>query len=354
MRGLRARPPRRGGDGRRRRPAGRATAAGAGIVQPWASAATGPYYDLYARGAAHYPAFVDQLAALGSTELGYRRSGSLGRERRRRRDRRRHGRAARADGVPRRRRWARRAARRRRAGSIGSRRCGPGCRECGSREARGWTGGCSSPVCSRHRTTRRHRAATARWRCAAPADRVVADVDGERLAGDRLVVAGGAWAGERARPAGAAPGRGAAARADRPPPSGGRRHGRLADGRARRRPLPRGVRRRAHRGRRDPGDGAAASTCGSRQPASGRCSTKRWRSRRGWRRRPWWRHASACDRWPPAARRRSGPCPAYDERVRRQRLRRRRPDDGARHSATRSPSSIVTGRPPFELPPIPR
>ena len=56
---------------------GRATAAGAGIVQPWSSAATGTYYDLYARGAAHYETFVDQLAEHGSGDLGYRRSGSL-------------------------------------------------------------------------------------------------------------------------------------------------------------------------------------------------------------------------------------------------------------------------------------
>src|SRR5262245_34167814 len=57
--------------------AGRATAAGAGIVQPWSSAASGPYYELYARGAAHYATFVAQLDELGVTDLGYRRSGSL-------------------------------------------------------------------------------------------------------------------------------------------------------------------------------------------------------------------------------------------------------------------------------------
>ncbi len=56
---------------------GRATAAGAGIVQPWSSAVSGAYFDLYARGAAHYATFVDQLAALGSSDLGYRRCGSL-------------------------------------------------------------------------------------------------------------------------------------------------------------------------------------------------------------------------------------------------------------------------------------
>lgn len=56
---------------------GRATAAGAGIIQPWGSAATGTYYDLYARGAAYYPTFVEQLGELGITDLAYRRSGSL-------------------------------------------------------------------------------------------------------------------------------------------------------------------------------------------------------------------------------------------------------------------------------------
>ncbi len=56
---------------------GRATPAGAGIVQPWASAATGEYYELYARGAAYYPTLVEQLAEHGVAELGYRRSGAL-------------------------------------------------------------------------------------------------------------------------------------------------------------------------------------------------------------------------------------------------------------------------------------
>ena len=56
---------------------GRATAAGAGIIQPWSSVASGPYYDLYARGAAHYATFIGQLDELGITDLGYRRCGSL-------------------------------------------------------------------------------------------------------------------------------------------------------------------------------------------------------------------------------------------------------------------------------------
>ena len=56
---------------------GRATAAGAGIIQPWSSAVSGPYYDLYARGAAHYATFIGQLDDLGIGDLGYRRCGSL-------------------------------------------------------------------------------------------------------------------------------------------------------------------------------------------------------------------------------------------------------------------------------------
>src|SRR6478735_3057396 len=56
---------------------GQATAAGAGILEPWGSAATGAFYDLYARGAAFYPALVSALGDLGVTDLGYRRTGAL-------------------------------------------------------------------------------------------------------------------------------------------------------------------------------------------------------------------------------------------------------------------------------------
>jgi D-amino-acid dehydrogenase len=56
---------------------GQATAAGAGIVQPWSSGTAGPAYDLYAAGAAHYPALVERLAAVGVSDLGYRVTGSL-------------------------------------------------------------------------------------------------------------------------------------------------------------------------------------------------------------------------------------------------------------------------------------
>jgi D-amino-acid dehydrogenase len=56
---------------------GRATAAGAGIIQPWASATSGPFYELQASGAAHYPSLLARLAELGFTDVGYRRTGAL-------------------------------------------------------------------------------------------------------------------------------------------------------------------------------------------------------------------------------------------------------------------------------------
>lgn len=56
---------------------GQATAAGAGIVQPWSSSVDGPVYDLYAAGAAHYPRLVEQLTDAGVTDIGYRVSGSI-------------------------------------------------------------------------------------------------------------------------------------------------------------------------------------------------------------------------------------------------------------------------------------
>lgn len=53
---------------------GQATAAGAGIVQPWSSGAEGAAYDLYAAGAAFYPTLVERL---DGTDIGYRATGSL-------------------------------------------------------------------------------------------------------------------------------------------------------------------------------------------------------------------------------------------------------------------------------------
>lgn len=56
---------------------GQATAAGAGIIQPWSSGAEGPVYDLYAAGAAYYPTLLERLAAVGVPDIGYRVTGSL-------------------------------------------------------------------------------------------------------------------------------------------------------------------------------------------------------------------------------------------------------------------------------------
>ena len=57
--------------------AGQATAASAGIIAPWVSTSTGAYYETYAAGGNFYPAFLEQLSALGIPDLGYRRSGAL-------------------------------------------------------------------------------------------------------------------------------------------------------------------------------------------------------------------------------------------------------------------------------------
>ena len=55
--------------------AGRATAAGAGIICPWVADAPEPdFYRLYAAGAQYYPTL---LAALGEAETGYRHTGAL-------------------------------------------------------------------------------------------------------------------------------------------------------------------------------------------------------------------------------------------------------------------------------------
>lgn len=57
--------------------AGTATAAGAGIVQPWSTSSTGPYYELYAAGAAYYPTLLERLASVGVRDVDFRRTGSL-------------------------------------------------------------------------------------------------------------------------------------------------------------------------------------------------------------------------------------------------------------------------------------
>ncbi len=57
---------------------GRATAAGAGIICPWASRLTDPdWYRLSAGGARYYPELVAHLAEDGQTDLSYRRVGAL-------------------------------------------------------------------------------------------------------------------------------------------------------------------------------------------------------------------------------------------------------------------------------------
>lgn len=56
---------------------GQATAASAGIIQPWTSSATGAFYDLYAAGAAHYTTVLSELTALGVTSTAYSRHGGL-------------------------------------------------------------------------------------------------------------------------------------------------------------------------------------------------------------------------------------------------------------------------------------
>jgi D-amino-acid dehydrogenase len=57
---------------------GQATAAGAGIVCPWASSVGDPeFYRLYTAGGRYYALLVPALAALGETDLGFRRTGAL-------------------------------------------------------------------------------------------------------------------------------------------------------------------------------------------------------------------------------------------------------------------------------------
>jgi D-amino-acid dehydrogenase len=56
---------------------GQATAAGAGILEPWSTSAEGPVYDLYAAGAAYYPTLLSALAEAGVTDIGYHAAGCL-------------------------------------------------------------------------------------------------------------------------------------------------------------------------------------------------------------------------------------------------------------------------------------
>ena len=57
---------------------GQATAAGAGIVCPWWPIADDPvWYDFACASARHYPGLLEDLAELGETDVGYRRTGAL-------------------------------------------------------------------------------------------------------------------------------------------------------------------------------------------------------------------------------------------------------------------------------------
>ena len=58
--------------------AGRATAAGAGIICPWVSGAEdAAFYGLYCEGGRYYTELVAALGEMGETDLGYRRTGAL-------------------------------------------------------------------------------------------------------------------------------------------------------------------------------------------------------------------------------------------------------------------------------------
>ena len=56
---------------------GTATAAGAGIIQPWSSSVKGDFYRLYADGAEYYDELIGQLRSVGVDNIAYRRSGAL-------------------------------------------------------------------------------------------------------------------------------------------------------------------------------------------------------------------------------------------------------------------------------------
>ena len=57
--------------------AGTATAAGAGMVAPWDTPLVGPYYDLYAAGAAFYPSLIDALDAAGVGRAAFAVAGAM-------------------------------------------------------------------------------------------------------------------------------------------------------------------------------------------------------------------------------------------------------------------------------------
>src|ERR1700734_1265409 len=58
--------------------AGRATAAGAGIICPWTSRVEDPDWYAFGRAAARdYPALIEALAEAGQSDTGYRQVGAL-------------------------------------------------------------------------------------------------------------------------------------------------------------------------------------------------------------------------------------------------------------------------------------
>ncbi|WP_022881496.1 NAD(P)/FAD-dependent oxidoreductase [Gryllotalpicola ginsengisoli] len=56
---------------------GQATAASAGIIQPWSASGEGPFFELYQAGAAFYPALLRTLSEAGVSRTDFRRSGAL-------------------------------------------------------------------------------------------------------------------------------------------------------------------------------------------------------------------------------------------------------------------------------------
>lgn len=56
---------------------GQATAAGAGIIEPWSTSRGADFYGLYSLGAQYYPTLLERLAPTNAAEIGYRRSGAL-------------------------------------------------------------------------------------------------------------------------------------------------------------------------------------------------------------------------------------------------------------------------------------
>ncbi|MGN6427716.1 MAG: NAD(P)/FAD-dependent oxidoreductase [Leifsonia sp.] len=56
---------------------GRATDAGAGIIQPWSTRSDGDFYELYAASADYYPELIERLREAGVDDIGFRRSGAL-------------------------------------------------------------------------------------------------------------------------------------------------------------------------------------------------------------------------------------------------------------------------------------